>query len=289
MQYTNTVRRGHVINGLKIEGANSGFMARIAAASEVGVNGLICNVAFTNAEVHTDTGNTGFLTSYMGGQGSGGVRNVYVHCVSQGSNTAIIGWAMYQNSHRILNCIVETRADAGATNVYGFSSNTYYCQLKGIVIGQGVAAYKTQTNSYLDKFTVKCELYGDYSAFIADWPNISDQFTEAEWSDVMWDTENYGIPVPKALAAKGVSEGDITIDEDTTATVQAGQSFQIGYSGCLVKLKLESAGNTDGIELNGNIVTVDESVSEGTQFKVIASSVIDPEVTDEITITVSAA
>lgn len=281
--------RGHIINGLKIEGANSGFMARIAAASEVGVNGLICNVAFTNAEVHTDTGNTGFLTSYMGGQGSGGVRNVYVHCVSQGSNTAIIGWAMYQNSHRILNCIVETRADAGATNVYGFSSNTYYCQLKGIVIGQGVEAYKTQTNSYLDKFTVKCELYGNYSAFIADWPNISDQFTETEWSDVMWNTENYGIPVPKALVTKGVSEGDIAIDEDM-ATVQAGQSYQIGYRGCLVKLELGSAeGSTDGIELNGNTVTVDGSVSEGTQFKVIVSSVIDAEVTDEITITVSAA
>lgn len=266
--------RGYVVRGLTVTG--NGFIGRM------GIGGVIKNIGFVdavNACVDAGSGNGG---GYITGCSIGTLENILIVGVNRGgvdygtvnnsSSAMLVQDVAGSLQMTINNCIVylteemhEKNAALGdmfwnmnyedSRHIYAIGTERILFQDAGVRSEQGgtVVGFKTEEE------------------FVENAPVING-FTDA-WNTEVWDTESYAFPVLKGFTQlieeieSDSREGILT--ENAVCGMETDLASTLGTMVKSYALKNE----VTGVEIIGNAIKLDKSVSSGTAFTVIATTV----------------
>lgn len=258
--------KGHVIDGLHMQGANVGFVHCLGGAGgqnrpNIYDGGVIKNVAFINA---FNEGNGAFISSTGT---SGTIENVFISIKATPKNaewgnangTVVCG---VYGPFTTRNVLVEylNEIPEGSKDGYPAYELHYFGNNRGFY-AVGVSKMSTQLG---DQSGAKgnLEAYPTYDAF-------KEGVVASDWDEDCW-TITDGVPVHKAVIAYDGYDVSVGAVDSIAA---AGNTVKIDANGGYVKYTLDDAAEEAGVTIDHfGVMTVPASVQGGIEFTVTVGS-----------------
>ena len=271
---------GHYINGLQTSGKYSGFIVTM------GVNGLIKNVAFTNAKIGTSAG-------LLSNRGTGSYENIFVEVAEMESGlnkddfTVVVTRGNGSGAEiHFDNILVDLSKIDFASLQYSFVSSLLEDNANGIyAIGVNGAPLNrhgweagSDNNGAWDEKQATVFYRGEANDVVGAYANAADLLADEThgavvkaWNNGFWTVTDTAV-IPQSVV--DLYDGTLEITNESTS-INAGTSITVTTSinKAYVALSLKEA--VDGVTINGTTVSIAEDVAIGTKFTVVATSLLD--------------
>ena len=268
--------QGYYINGLSTaNGADyNAFIVTLGG-------GTIKNVAFLNTTIGSNCGS-------VVDRGEGTIENVYLQVKEMQSGKAEDKktWGLIRSGNNAKHTVISSIIDYSTVDVTNLEYVILGCDITSEVL-QGVYLIGVPADYEGDCWNhagVDRHQLGSYETYADLFADTAAANAVSEWSNVMWEVGN-GYVV--ANAAKQFYTGNVTITNVETE-VPAGTSVSVSVDKYAQYVVYSLKEAVEGVSIKGKEVSVEETVTAGTTFTVVATFLLDG-TTSEKTFTVGKA
>ena len=268
--------QGHYINGLSTaNGADyNAFIVTLGG-------GTVKNVAFLNTTIGSNCGS-------VVDRGNGTIENIFLQVkeIQSGKAEDKKTWGLIRSGDNAKHTVISSIIDYSAVDVTNLEYVILGCDIKSEVL-QGVYLIGVPADYEGDCWNhegVDIHQLGSYETYADLFADTAAANVVSEWSNVMWEVGN-GYVV--ANAAKKFYTGKVTITNVETE-VPAGTSVSVSVDKYAQYVVYSLKEEVEGVSIKGKEVTVEETVTAGTTFTVVATFLLDG-TTSEKTFTVGKA
>ena len=283
---------GHHINGLQTSGEYSGFVVTM------GINGTFKDISFTNAKIGANCG-------LLANRGGGSYENVFVEVaamesgLSKDNYSAVISRDSGSGSERNYDNIVVdlSRVDFASLD-YAFVASCGEDKANGIyVLGaddvplsrSSWEAGSGENGSWNEKQATIFFAYEADNDVVGSFASVADLLVDETHGAAVkaWDNGFWTVTDTVVIAAsvlEGYKAGALEIT-NTDLKVNAGRSVIVTTNKNKAYVSFALKNEVAGVSIVKNVVSVAEDVEIGTTFTVVATSLLDGTIIDEIEFT----
>ena len=267
---------GYVIEGLETVDKYSAFVITM------GVDGVIKDVSFTKAKI-------GAICGLVADRGNGTLENIYVEVVAMESGNADVSHVFGRGGNAPQRAYKNLVADLSAVDFkslnYAYVVDLSPAAAQGVyVIGVGEDVRLSAVNwEGSTESAVFWHHNGDNdvaAAFVNSAALIADETHGAQiktWDTSLWTvTDNFILPAALFNAYKG----NITITNEATE-IPAASSFAVTTDKPMQYMSFALKTEVKGVSIEGNVVSIADSVPAGTSFTVVVTSMLDGSKTEK--------
>ena len=253
--------KGHKIEGISID--NGSQIASVFGVLHI--DGVIKNISFTNASV---AANSGLVCS----AGGGTIENIYIQYASMGKGTQHYEGDGSINNHcgsffsfkeptstaNVSNCVIDVSQASFNTSASIKIVGSEYVAIKNVFVIGGTDELRAKSNATL-AFSSMLEFVQSTNA-----QSRYKKFDEDFWSQ-----------------ASGVAVSNTVYEQVRDAEAKFAQTTDYLVSGTSYNLKLANpyvsiASNSDKLTFRAGVVSVADTVVDGEQVTITATSLFDP-------------
>ena len=253
--------KGHKIEGISID--NGSQIASVFGVLHI--DGVIKNISFTNASV---AANSGLVCS----AGGGTIENIYIQYASMGKGTQHYEGDGSINNHcgsffsfkeptstaNVSNCVIDVSQASFNTSASIKIVGSEYVAIKNVFVIGGTDELRAKSNATL-AFSSMLEFVQSTNA-----QSRYKKFDEDFWSQ-----------------ASGVAVSNTVYEQVRDAEAKFAQTTDYLVSGTSYNLKLANpyvsiASNSDKLTFRAGVVSVEDTVVDGEQVTITATSLFDP-------------
>lgn len=242
----------------------------------VEMGAVVENILFTNAVIN------GAVGGLLGYQLLGNVNNIYAEIVAYSTYAGgLYTGALFSCTHVFYGEIRNTLVDVTKVKEIGTVANKKIdiIEAGNLDVGEYVAS-QHYFGAYIigEKSELKCKPK-DVAAACVNYSKFYEMNAYNDtWNTEFWTAYN-GMPYPKNLP---IPQADV-ITENTLEVMQ-GKTFAVNVPNSYIKLSKEAIGM--GVEADGNLITVPETVAGNTVLTLEVYSVFTNQKAGEISVTV---
>ncbi len=253
--------KGHKIEGISID--NGSQIASIFGVLHI--DGVIKNISFTSASV---AANSGLICS----AGGGTIENIYIQYASMGKGTQHYEGDGSINNHcgsffsfkeptstaNVSNCVIDVSQALFNANVSIKIVGSEYVTIKNVFVIGGTDELRAKSNATLS-----------FSSMLEFVQSTNAQSRYKKFSEDFWSQAS-GVAVSNAVY-KDVCDLEASFTQ-TIDFLVSGTSYNLKLSNPYVSI----ASNSEKLSFHAGVVTVAETVEDGEQVTITATSLFNP-------------